>query len=127
MAENDARNHRKTVIGTVISAKSSKTITVERERRFMHPLYGKIVKRHSKMIVHDDREIAAEGDRVEIVESRPISRTKRWRLLRVVQAGDAAIKAAAPDEILAEESDEAETSGQQPAADATTDASTGEG
>ena len=116
MAEK-TRNRRKTVIGTVVSAKNTKTIAVERERRFMHPLYGKIVKRHKKLIAHDEREIAAEGDRVEIVEARPISKTKRWRLVRVIQAGDAAIAAAAPDEILAEESGETPVAADEPATD----------
>ena len=68
MSEAKARNNRRTVIGTVVSTKSRKTIGVERERRFMHPLYGKIVKRHKVLKAHDEQELAVEGDRVEIVD-----------------------------------------------------------
>ncbi len=78
------RNVRKTVIGRVTSTKMSKTISVEQERRFTHPLYKKIVKRHSVLKAHDESEDAREGDQVEIAETRPYSKTKRWRLVRVV-------------------------------------------
>jgi small subunit ribosomal protein S17 len=82
MSETKTRARRRTVIGTVVSTKSTKTIGVERERRFMHPLYGKIVKKHKVLQAHDEQELAMEGDRVEIVETRPMSKTKRWRLVR---------------------------------------------
>jgi small subunit ribosomal protein S17 len=98
-----ARPVRRTVIGTVVSTKMSKTICVERERRFMHPLYGKIVKRHKVLKAHDERELAMEGDRVEIMATRPISKTKCWRLVRVLASEGAEVEAAAPEEILAEE------------------------
>jgi small subunit ribosomal protein S17 len=98
-----ARKVRKTLIGTVVSTKMAKTIAVERERRFTHPLYGKIVRRHQKLLAHDEQEIARDGDRVEIVETRPMSRSKHWRLLRVLASEGAEVKAAAPEEILAEE------------------------
>ena len=104
MSGDEKRNRRRTVTGTVVSTKMDKTITVERERRFMHPLYGKIVKRNSVLKAHDEQELALEGDKVEIVESRPISKTKQWRLLRVLTSTGADVKAAAPEEILAEES-----------------------
>ena len=99
------RTKRRTIIGTVVSTKMSKTITVERERRYMHPLYGKIVKRHGIIQAHDEQELASDGDRVEIMSTRPISKTKRWRLVRILLSRGAQVEAAAPEEILAEESD----------------------
>jgi small subunit ribosomal protein S17 len=84
----------------------SKTISVERERRYMHPLYGKIVKRHGILQAHDEQELASDGDRVEIMSTRPISKTKRWRLVRILLSRGAEVEAAAPEEILAEESGE---------------------
>ena len=78
------RKVRKTVIGRVVSTKMDKTISVELERRFTHPLYGKFVKRHTVLKAHDEAEDAREGDHVEIAEARPLSKTKRWRLVRVV-------------------------------------------
>jgi small subunit ribosomal protein S17 len=106
MTEKKSRSDRRAVIGTVVSTKMSKTIGVERERRFMHPLYGKIVKRHKVLKAHDEQELAQEGDRVEIVETRPYSKTKRWRLVRVLLSPGAEVEAAAPEEILAEEAGE---------------------
>jgi small subunit ribosomal protein S17 len=112
MSQDKARNRRKTVVGTVVSTKMSKTISVERERRYMHPLYGKIVKRHMVLKAHDEREIAMPGDRVEIVETRPVSKTKRWRLVKVLASEGAELRGSAPEEILAEE-----TAEETPAAD----------
>ena len=109
MSEDKARNVRRTVIGTVVSTKSNKTIGVETERRFMHPLYGKIVKRHNVLKAHDEQETAQDGDRVEIAETRPYSKTKCWRLVRVLQSPGAVVVAAAPEEILAEEAGEGST------------------
>jgi small subunit ribosomal protein S17 len=104
MSGETKRNRRRTVIGTVVSTKMEKTIAVEHERRFMHPLYGKIVKRHKILKAHDEQELALEGDKVEIVETRPVSKSKHWRLLRVLTSTGAEVKSAAPEEILAEES-----------------------
>ena len=112
MSENKTRARRRTVIGTVVSTKSMKTIGVERERRFMHPLYGKIVKRHKVLQVHDEQELAMEGDRVEIVETRPMSKTKRWRLVRVLLSKGAVVEAAAPEQILAEEAGDGSETGE---------------
>ena len=77
---------KKTLVGTVSSAKRSKTLRVEIERRFQHRKYGKIVRGRTVCHVHDEDEVAGEGDLVEIVECRPISKTKRWALVKVVQA-----------------------------------------
>ena len=83
MVENQ-RNSRRTVQGVVTSGKMAKTITVEVERRFKHPKYKKYIRRHSKVHAHDESGEAGVGDTVELMECRPLSKTKRWRLLRVV-------------------------------------------
>lgn len=79
------KKHRKSVIGIVSSNKMQKTITVKAERRVKHPRYGKFVKRVSVYKAHDEENEAGQGDKVEIVESRPISKDKRWRLVRIVK------------------------------------------
>ncbi len=79
------RKYRKTVIGVVSSNKMLKTITVKAERRVKHPRYGKFVKRVTAYKAHDEDNKAGQGDKVEIVESRPISKDKRWRLVRIVK------------------------------------------
>ncbi len=79
------RNLRKTRTGRVISNKMDKTITVAIEERVKHPLIGKIVKRTYKLKAHDEHNECNEGDRVEVMETRPLSKTKRWRLVRVVE------------------------------------------
>src|SRR5687768_5151181 len=85
-------------IGVVISDKMMKTRRVEIPRLIKHPKYGKIIKRRTVCYVHDENNESANGDTVEIVESRPISRSKRWELVRVVQKSRdvdvAALKAA---------------------------------
>ena len=78
------RNDRRTLQGTVISEKMDKSITVRVERTFKHPKYGKYVRSHKKYIAHDEKNEAHEGDEVEIAATRPLSKTKRWRLVRVV-------------------------------------------
>ena len=83
MAENQ-RNSRRTVQGVVTSDKMANTITVEIERRFKHPKYKKYIRRHSKVYAHDEGGTAGVGDTVELMECRPLSKTKRWRLLRVI-------------------------------------------
>jgi small subunit ribosomal protein S17 len=79
------KKYRKTVIGIVSSNKMTNTITVKAERRIKHPRYGKFVKRVSVYKAHDEENKAEQGDKVEIVESRPISKDKRWRLVRIVK------------------------------------------
>ncbi len=79
------RGRRKTFIGTVVSDRMTKTIIVRVEHGEPHPLYKKPVKRFSKFAAHDEREEAQVGDVVLIMETRPLSRTKRWRLVEIVQ------------------------------------------
>ncbi len=78
------RNNRKTYTGTVVSSKNDKTITVMIETYRKHPLYGKRVKYSKKFTAHDETNLAKTGDVVEIMECRPLSATKRFRLVRVV-------------------------------------------
>ena len=80
-----ARNLRKTKLGVVTSNKMDKTITVNVERKVKHPLYGKVVKKSTKFHAHDDKNECSIGDTVRIMESRPLSKTKRWRLVEVVE------------------------------------------
>uniref|UniRef100_A0A831UAM7 Small ribosomal subunit protein uS17 n=1 Tax=Thermus islandicus TaxID=540988 RepID=A0A831UAM7_9DEIN len=78
---------KKVLTGVVVSDKMQKTVTVLVERQFPHPLYGKVIKRSKKYLAHDPEERYKVGDVVEIVESRPISRRKRFRVLRLVESG----------------------------------------
>ena len=80
-----ARGHRKERVGEVISNKMAKTIVVRVERRFPHPRFRKVVNAYKKFYAHDEKGEAKPGDRVRIEETRPISKTKRWRLLEVVE------------------------------------------
>ncbi len=82
-------------IGIVHSARMEKTIVVRVERRVMHPVYKKYVRRFTKLYAHDEQKLAREGDTVEVVFSRPLSRLKRWRLERVVRAAAAGAGSAA--------------------------------
>ncbi|MCC8196684.1 MAG: 30S ribosomal protein S17 [Oscillospiraceae bacterium] len=79
------RKLRKTRVGKVVSDKMDKTIVVAIEDNVKHPLYGKIIKRTVKFKAHDEENVAHIGDRVEIMETRPLSKDKRWRLVRVVE------------------------------------------
>ncbi|HJW28093.1 MAG TPA: 30S ribosomal protein S17 [Saprospiraceae bacterium] len=79
------RNLRKTRIGVVTSNKMAKTITVAVERKVKHPMYGKFVKKTSSFHAHDEKNECSIGDTVKIMESRPLSKTKRWRLVEVVE------------------------------------------
>ncbi len=79
------RNSRKVYVGKVVSAKCDKTITVMVETYRKHPLYGKRVKYSKKFTAHDELNQAKEGDIVEIMETRPLSATKRYRLVKIVQ------------------------------------------
>jgi small subunit ribosomal protein S17 len=89
MAENttgaEGRNLRKIRTGVVTSNKMTKTITVAVERRVKHPIYGKFVKKTTKFHAHDEKNECTIGDVVKIMESRPLSKTKRWRLVEVVE------------------------------------------
>jgi small subunit ribosomal protein S17 len=75
----------RTLTGRVVSDKMDKSITVLIERRVKHPLYGKFIRRSTKFHVHDEENACREGDTVQIVECRPISKTKSWRLHKIVE------------------------------------------
>ena len=79
------RNLRKTRIGVVTSNKMNKTITVAVERKVKHPIYGKFVKKTTKFHAHDEKDECTMGDIVKIMETRPLSKIKRWRLVEVVE------------------------------------------
>ncbi|MEI7960363.1 MAG: 30S ribosomal protein S17 [Chitinophagaceae bacterium] len=79
------RNLRKMRIGVVTSDKMDKTITVAVERKVKHPIYGKFVKKTTKFHAHDEKQECGIGDVVKIMETRPLSKTKRWRLVEVVE------------------------------------------
>jgi small subunit ribosomal protein S17 len=79
------RGRRKTRIGYVVSDKMQKTIVVELEDRMRHPLYGKIIRTTKKVKAHDENSIAGVGDRVSLMETRPLSATKRWRLVEILE------------------------------------------
>jgi len=79
------RGNRKERIGEVISNKMAKTIVVRVQRRFPHPEFKKVVTTYKKFYAHDDKSAAQPGDRVRIEETRPLSKTKRWRLVEVVE------------------------------------------
>jgi small subunit ribosomal protein S17 len=79
------RNLRKERIGTVTSNKMDKTITVAVERKVKHPIYGKFIKKTTRFHAHDEKNEASIGDVVRISETRPLSKTKRWRLVEIVE------------------------------------------
>lgn len=79
------RNLRKQRTGTVVSNKMQKSITVKIERSLKHPLYGKFMKRSKKLVAHDEKNECGIGDKVRIAETRPLSKTKRWRLVEIIE------------------------------------------
>lgn len=81
----ETRNLRKTRVGVVSSNKMDKTVTVAVERKVKHPIYGKFVKKTTKFHAHDEKNECSIGDVVRIMETRPLSKTKRWRLVEVVE------------------------------------------
>jgi small subunit ribosomal protein S17 len=87
-AAEKTRGMRKERTGVVVSDKMQKTIVVRVERRERHPLYGKEVRTYRKFYAHDEKGEAKVGDRVRIVETRPLSRLKRWRLVEVIGRGE---------------------------------------
>jgi small subunit ribosomal protein S17 len=80
-----ARGRRKVRVGRVVSNKMEKTVVVAVESRVRHPLYGKIMRRTTKFKAHDEQNSCGEGDTVEIMETRPLSKEKRWRVVRIVE------------------------------------------
>ncbi len=81
----NSRNLRKTKIGVVVSDKMDKTINVMVERRIAHPIYGKSVKLSKKFMAHDEKNECGIGDKVKIMEVRPLSKRKRWRLVQILE------------------------------------------
>jgi small subunit ribosomal protein S17 len=81
----EERNERKERIGKVVSNKMQKTITVAVDRKVKHPIYGKFVNRTTKLKAHDEANTAGIGDTVRIMETRPLSKDKRWRLVEVIE------------------------------------------
>ncbi len=81
----EARNMRKTAVGRVVSDKMDKTIVVAIQDSVKHPIYDKVVKRTVKRKVHDENNQCGVGDRVRIMETRPLSKDKRWRLVEIIE------------------------------------------
>ncbi|KGE87447.1 MULTISPECIES: 30S ribosomal protein S17 [Phaeodactylibacter] len=81
----EERNLRKTRIGVVASNKMDKTISVSVQRRLQHPIYGKFVKKSRKFVAHDENNDCNIGDKVRIMETRPLSKRKRWRLVEIIE------------------------------------------
>lgn len=79
------RGKRKEKIGIVISDRMNKTISVQVERATRHPVYSKVIRRYTKFKAHDEKNEAQTGDRVRIIETRPLSKTKRWRLAAIIE------------------------------------------
>lgn len=79
------RSLRKTRIGSVVSNKTDKTAVVLVERTFRHPMYERVIKRSKRYYIHDEKNECNIGDQVEIMETRPLSKTKRWRLSRIIE------------------------------------------
>jgi small subunit ribosomal protein S17 len=79
------RNFRKERTGTVVSDKMDKSIVVNVERSFTHPTYGKIIRRDTRYVAHDEKNGSKTGDKVKIIETRPLSKTKHWRLDSIIE------------------------------------------
>ena len=79
------RNLRKERIGQVVSDKMDKTVTVTVERKVKHPIYGKFVRKSTKFTAHDEKNECGVGDTVKIMETRPLSKNKRWRLVEILE------------------------------------------
>ena len=79
------RNLRKERIGVVVSNKMEKSVTVAVKRKVKHPIYGKFVNKTTKFVAHDEKNDCNPGDTVKIMETRPLSKTKRWRLVEIIE------------------------------------------
>jgi small subunit ribosomal protein S17 len=84
-SETTERTSRKTRVGMVVSDKMQKTVVVSIERRVQHPVYGKMVRRTKKLKAHDEQNEAKTGDTVRIMETRPLSKDKRWRVVEIIE------------------------------------------
>ena len=83
--EQTTRNLRKTRVGKVVSTKMDKTIVVDVVDNVKHPKYGKVIKHTMKIHAHDEENVCGVGDTVEVMETRPLSKTKRWRLTNIIE------------------------------------------
>ena len=81
----EERNLRKEMIGKVVSNKMTKSCTIAIERKVKHPIYGKFMKKTTKLMAHDEQNAAGIGDTVRIMETRPLSKNKRWRLVEIIE------------------------------------------
>ncbi|WP_274958128.1 30S ribosomal protein S17 [Millionella massiliensis] len=81
----EERNLRKERIGVVVSNKMDKSIVVAVKRKVKHPIYGKFVNKTTKFVAHDEENTCGEGDTVSIMETRPLSKSKRWRLVEIIE------------------------------------------
>jgi small subunit ribosomal protein S17 len=81
----EEKRNRKRLVGVVVSDKMDKTVVVVVNRLVKHPIYKKYIRRTARFKAHDERNLARMGDKVEIIQSRPLSRTKRWRLAKIVE------------------------------------------
>jgi small subunit ribosomal protein S17 len=81
----EKKRNRKRLVGVVVSDKMDKTVVVVVNRLVKHPIYKKYIRRTARFKAHDERNLARMGDKVEIIQSRPLSRTKRWRLAKIVE------------------------------------------
>jgi len=88
------RDQRKERVGEVIASRMAKTIVVRVERRFQHPRFKKVITSYKKLYAHDEKGEAKPGDQVRIEETRPLSKTKRWRLVEIITRAEAAVPAA---------------------------------
>jgi small subunit ribosomal protein S17 len=79
------RNLRKQIIGVVVSNKMEKSIVVAVKRKVMHPIYGKFINKTSKLYAHDEKNDSHVGDKVKLMETRPLSKLKRWRLVEIIE------------------------------------------
>ena len=82
----EERNLRKVRVGRVVSDKMNKTVVIAIEDNVKHPVYGKIIKRTLKVHAHDEENVCGIGDKVEIMETRPLSKTKRWRVVEIIDS-----------------------------------------
>lgn len=85
MSDSNARNMRKTRVGRVVSNKMDKSITVAVDRQVKHPIYGKFITKTTKYMAHDEENKAGAGDIVRIMETRPLSKNKNWRLVEIIE------------------------------------------
>ena len=130
------RGKRRQVVGVVVSDRMQKSVVVEVERLVKHPLYKKYIRRRTRLMAHDEENTAHVGDRVELVETRPLSKRKSWRLLQVLRRAPVITKVAAleptvevplPDASEGPVPSEAEGESEAPATEAsTTDVTEGE-